>query len=317
MSFKFYDENGNRMSRLYHGESYRLRAEVLSSHAVLPVPNESNEPQSSVSSMHITPPTTAANYHLFIKNCIIFNANDSDIQFIDGYGCPTIFGIESFQQLEPNIAEAKIDSMFKLPTTNRLHVQCQVELIEGCRFCGDSLCNKNGTRKERLLEQVDMSMLVSTTAFVFEPDQLMSASILGAPISGRSNNSGSKECSEWRFPWLIALSIMLAILLVIMMVINIFLCSSMSCNCFKPETIEAEPNFIEEYDPYKVDYGFYDSRHSLSRHYPLGGVSTAAGNNNPTPTTQFHADSLLGGHSPTSTTSHNMHHHHHHHNVYN
>lgn len=280
-----------------------------------PAANEPSETQSPAvpSTSHIT--TTPTNYHLFIKNCIIFNANDSDIEFIDDHGCPTIFGIEPFQQLEPNIAEAKIGSMFKLPTTNRLHVQCLVELIEGCRFCGDSLCSKNGTsRKERLLEQVDMSMLVSTTAYVFEPDQLMSASILGgAPISGRSNNGGSKECSEWRFPWLIALSIMLAIMLVIMMVINIFLCSSMSCNCFKPETVEVEPNFIEDYDPYKVDFGFYDSRLSLSRPYPFAG-----GNNNITTSatpTQFHVDSLLGhSHSPASTTASHLHHHH---NVYN
>lgn len=237
-----------------------------------------------------TSPHTSTKYHLFIKNCVIFNANDSDIELLDANGCATILGVQPFKQLEDNIAEAQITSMFKLPETNRIHLQCLVELIENCRFCADSLCNKNnGTRKERLLEQIDMSMLASTTAYVFEPDQLLSASILSSP---KANN---KECSEWRFPWLIALCIMLAVLLVIMMVINIFLCSSMSCSCFKPDTHE-EPTIIEDYDPYKIDYGFYDSRLSLNRPYSLG----------PSMPNQFHVDGLPGlaahPHSPGSTT---------------
>jgi len=166
---------------------------------------------------------------LFVKNCFIFNGNESDVEFLNGNGCPTLSSVSAFRQIGHNIAEAEIRSMFKLPGTNQLHLQCMVELVDNCHFCEPSLCPElagNDTRKgkQSLLQPIDMQMLASTTAYVFEPDSQMTASIQAA-----------SNCSEWRFPWLIALCIMLAVLLVIMMVVNIFLCTSMSCSCFKQE----------------------------------------------------------------------------------
>lgn len=109
-----------------------------------------------------------------------------------------------------------------------------VELVDNCPFCETTLCpalaagNDNRKAKMQLvpaLQPADMQMLASTTAYVFEPDQQMTASIQAA----------NGNCSEWQFPWLIALSIMLGVLLVLMLTVNIFLCTSMSCSCFKQE----------------------------------------------------------------------------------
>ena len=207
---KFVDTNGHKIIKLYHGESYRLRAEIISSH----------EDQQSASSN---------SYQLYIRNCFIFNGNESDIEFLNSNGCPTINTVTPFKQIGHNIAEAEISSMFKLPGTNQIHLQCMIELVDNCHFCEPTLCPNNDTklindtRRSKDMKQVDMQMLASTTAYVFEPDQQITASIINS------------TCTEWRFPWLIALCIMLGVMLIIMMVVNIFLCTSMSCSCFKSE----------------------------------------------------------------------------------
>ncbi|XP_075678229.1 uncharacterized protein LOC113791970 isoform X2 [Dermatophagoides pteronyssinus] len=274
LMFKFVDRHGHKITKLYHGESYRLRAEIVQ--------------QQQISSQL---KTSKSAYHLYVKNCLIFNGNDTDVEFLDNNGCPTVIGqmLSPFKQIGQNIAEAEIYSMFKLPGTNQLHMQCLVELVENCNFCDPSLCplignetmmidttdsNHNITSigNKRNRPTSEMQMLVSTTVYVFEPDQQMSSSIMLAGIGGKSDGSDDfihGNCNEWRFPWLIALCIMLGILLIIMMVVNIFLCTSMSCSCFRSEMVEHEPTIMDDYDPYKIDIGSYyspyDSRLSLNR----------------------------------------------------
>lgn len=131
--------------------------------------------------------------------------------------------------------------MFKLHNSNQVHVQCMVELVANCRFCESTLCPElaagNDTRKAKMktvpaLQPADMQMLASTTAYVFEPDSLMmGASILGA---GGGNGAGGvngipENCSEWRFPWLIALCIMLGVLLIIMLTVGAIDLQSIIC----------------------------------------------------------------------------------------
>lgn len=211
--FKFVDAAGHKINKLYHGEQYRLRAEILSS-------------SQDLQGASFSPNVATSSYHLYVRNCFIFNGNESDVELIDDNGCPKVGSVTSFKQIGHNIAEAEIVSMFKLPGTNQLHLQCMVELVDNCHFCEPTLCSNGTTRhgKQILMQPIDMQMLASTTAYVFEPDQLMTASY-----------QANSNCTEWQFPWLIALCIMLAILLVIMMVVNIFLCSSISCSCFKHE----------------------------------------------------------------------------------
>lgn len=70
--------------------------------------------------------------------------------------------------------------------------------------------------------------------------------------------------------WLIALLICLGILLLVMFCVNLFLCSSMACTCYKQEIIDTSslsdtgdshiPVNAYDYDPYKV--------HQNSHHVP-------------------------------------------------
>ena len=268
--FKFVDIHGHKINKLYHGEHYRLRVEIISPSSSSSHQSSSSSPSEekfpiatgpkvdkgggAVSSSSSITSTSFSSYHLYVKNCFIFNGNESDVEFLDGNGCPKLASVSAFHQIGHNIAEAEIGSMFKLPNTNQLHLQCLVELVDNCQFCDSTLCplsslplssinnnNNNDTRrngKKHQQQPSDMQMLASTTAYVFEPDQQMTnshASILQSVIGGAG---GGAFCSEWRFPWLIALCIMLGVLLIIMMVVNIFLCTSMSCSCFKHEVSE-------------------------------------------------------------------------------
>nr|XP_046919568.1 uncharacterized protein LOC124499670 isoform X1 [Dermatophagoides farinae] len=281
LMFKFVDRHGHKINKLYHGEPYRLRAEIVQQHQ-----------QQQISSQLKTSGSQSS-YHLYVRNCFIFNGNDTDVEFLDNNGCPNINDhmLGPFKQIGQNIAEAEIYSMFKLPGTNQLHMQCLVELVDNCSFCDPSFCPLIGNETMMMNKTIEnnhnitsignsrnrptsgMQMLASTTVYVFEPDQQMSSSIMMAGVGG-GGSGGSDDfihghCNEWRFPWLIALCIMLGILLIIMMVVNIFLCTSMSCSCFRSEMVEHEPTIMDDYDPYKIDIGSYyspyDSRLSLNR----------------------------------------------------
>ncbi|KAF7489694.1 hypothetical protein SSS_04216 [Sarcoptes scabiei] len=292
---KFVDQNGNKINKLYHGESYRLRAEIVSSSSS----SQNQQLSSSRSSSSSSSSPSLSSYHLYVHNCFIFNGNDSDVEFLDSNGCPALTSVGPFKQISRNVAESDIQSMFKLPGTNQLHLQCLIKMIENCTTCQQSFCPINQTRsqsqelisskKNNAKTKTEMQMLASTTVYVFEPDQQMSSSILyaggiggGLGFNGGGNNGHNFDgrCTEWRFPWLIALCIMLGILLIIMMVVNIFLCSSLSCSCCRSEIVEHEPVIIEDYDPYKIDIGSfyspYDSRLSLNRSSKLLPFSSSS-----------------------------------------
>lgn len=259
LMFKFVDAAGHKVSKLYHGEPYRLRAEIVASSSPPPSSQPEKSSSSSSSTSHLssaslagggslaTPTTsssstssTPSSYHLYIRNCFIFAGNESDVEFIDANGCPSLSSVFAFRQIGENIAEAEISSMFKLHNSNQVHVQCMVELVANCRFCESTLCPElaagNDTRKAKMktvpaLQPADMQMLASTTAYVFEPDSLMmGASILGAGVNGAGGVNGIPEnCSEWRFPWLIALCIMLGVLLIIMLTVGAIDLQSIIC----------------------------------------------------------------------------------------
>ena len=92
------------------------------------------------------------------------------------------------------------------------------------------------------------------------------------------------------------------------------LCSPLSASSFLPspflpsfhQIIEREPTIIEDYDPYKIDVGFYspyDSRLSLNRNYhptAIGGSFAGSGGN----------DSGEHFFSSSHTAANNNHHHH-------
>ncbi|OQR77485.1 hypothetical protein BIW11_02897 [Tropilaelaps mercedesae] len=93
-----------------------------------------------------------------------------------------------------------------------------------------------------------------------------------------------RECTEWRFPWLIGLCISLAILLLIMLIVNIFLCSSLTCSCVNTEVEEKESSEIEDYDPYKggsyypaSHYGSHTTLHKQQPQQSAYGVNTLGG----------------------------------------
>lgn len=115
------DVAGHKISKLYHGESYRLRAEIVTSQELA---SASTEGASTIS--------TTSSYHLYVRNCFIFAGNDSDVEFLDANGCPTLSSVGAFKQIGHNIAEAEIASMFKLPGTNQLHLQVgQIDVFGG------------------------------------------------------------------------------------------------------------------------------------------------------------------------------------------
>lgn len=81
-------------------------------------------------------------------------------------------------------------------------------------------------------------------------------------------NSSNKECTEWRFPWLITLCICLAIMLLTMLLLNLFMCSSLTCRCIKTDVNEKEPT-DDDYNPYRADWtapnSLHGSRYSLEQ----------------------------------------------------
>ncbi|KAL1479719.1 hypothetical protein MTO96_051630, partial [Rhipicephalus appendiculatus] len=131
-------------------------------------------------------------------------------------------------------ADATVSSTFRFPGSNKINIQCDIVLCQSSR-CPVSSCgaSPDGGGIKSLPQIKDsesaVQLLASTSVFVVEPGE----SSLSAPL---------RECTEWRFPWLIGLCICLAILLLVMLIVNIFLCSSLTCTCTKTEVEEKEPS---------------------------------------------------------------------------
>ncbi|XP_018493743.1 uncharacterized protein LOC100901865 [Galendromus occidentalis] len=207
-----------------------------------------------------------------VKSCFAFSANHSDVELIDRRGCPTGNFMEAFKFVEDkDYAEADLDARFKFPDSNKIHVQCDVSICPGENECPENSCQprESVTGKSAKGKEAEggNSLSASSSVFVVEPGQASIASPL-------------RECTEWRFPWLIGLCISLAILLLIMLIVNIFLCSSLTCSCVNQEIEEKEPSEIEDYDPYKGSYypaSHYGSHTTLHKQPYNGGMSTLGG----------------------------------------
>ncbi|KAK8392623.1 hypothetical protein O3P69_014803 [Scylla paramamosain] len=194
-----------------------------------------------------------------IKDCFSFGEPNYTVPLTDDRGCPEGSLISPFVYNETaGTAEAVLNRMFRFPTTNRVHFQCDVLICKGP--CEIEQCAGKSERltvvQGRALPATDANSVeekggrvqATTTVYVVEPTTI----------------AGLTEC-EWYPPWLWILCIVLAVLFVIMMIINIFLCSAMTCSCTKSEVIEKEPSIIEEYDPYRSWHGSqYGSRYSLN-----------------------------------------------------
>ncbi|XP_050720842.1 uncharacterized protein LOC127000827 [Eriocheir sinensis] len=243
-----------------------------------------------------------------VKNCFSFGEPNYTVPLTDDRGCPAGSLISPFVYNETaGTAEAVLSRMFRFPTTNRVHFQCDVLICKGpcdaerCAGSPERLTVVQGRAlpaDTNAVEEKSGRVQATTTVYVVEPTTL-----------------GLTEC-EWYPPWLWILCIVLAVLFVIMMIINIFLCSAMTCSCTKSEVIEKEPSIIEEYDPYRSWHGSqYGSRYSLNGKGYTSGASTL----NSARSVSSHSDHYVAVHSrPNSRYSghHSLKHerpHHHHH----
>lgn len=206
-----------------------------------------------------------------VRSCFAFAANTSDVEIVDKKGCASVDFMSDFKFNEATeTAEADLTTSFKFPDSNKIHLQCEVTICNG-DDCPESSCIPRESTKGNLKGrsgsgEIENSLSASTSAYVVEPGQVSIASPL-------------RECTEWRFPWLIGLCISLAILLLIMLIVNIFLCSSLTCSCINTEIEEKEPSEIEDYDPYKGSYypaSHYGSHTTLNKP-PYNGMSTLGG----------------------------------------
>ncbi|XP_063883985.1 uncharacterized protein LOC135112996 [Scylla paramamosain] len=278
-----------------------------------------------------------------IKDCFSFGEPNYTVPLTDDRGCPEGSLISPFVYNETaGTAEAVLNRMFRFPTTNRVHFQCDVLICKGP--CEIEQCAGKSERltvvQGRALPATDANSVeekggrvqATTTVYVVEPTTIgertlslfhLSLSLL--PAQGREiRHTHASPVSDWPDgvrvvpPWLWILCIVLAVLFVIMMIINIFLCSAMTCSCTKSEVIEKEPSIIEEYDPYRSWHGSqYGSRYSLNGKGYTSGASTL----NSARSVSSHSDHYVAVHSrPNSRYSghHSLkherpHHHHHHH----
>lgn len=207
---------------------------------------------------------------LRVKSCFSFAPNTSEVELIDINGCPKTTFLSAFKYNETSeTADATVSSTFRFPGSNKINVQCDIVVCQSSRCaptCPGSSSGSSATKS--LPQQVKdgesaVQLMASTAVFVVEP--------------GESASSPIRECTEWRFPWLIGLCICLAILLLVMLIVNIFLCSSLTCTCTKTEVEEKEPSEMEDYDPYKVGWApssQYGSRTSLNKPGYASGGST-------------------------------------------
>ncbi|XP_075524665.1 uncharacterized protein LOC142557014 [Dermacentor variabilis] len=207
---------------------------------------------------------------IVVRSCFSFASNTSEEELIDANGCPKTTFLSAFKYNETSdTADATVSSTFRFPGSNKINIQCDIVLCQSSR-CPVSSCgaSPDGGGIKSLPQIKDsesaVQLMASTSVFVVEPGE----SSLSAPL---------RECTEWRFPWLIGLCICLAVLLLVMLIVNIFLCSSLTCTCTKTEVEEKEPSEMEDYDPYKgswVPSSQYGSRTSLNKPGYTSGGST-------------------------------------------
>lgn len=205
-----------------------------------------------------------------VKSCFSFAVNTSEVELIDSSGCPKTTFLSAFKHNQTSeTADALVSSTFRFPGSNKINVQCNIVVCQTSKCAPTNCPGSSGPLTKGSLQQGKdpddaVQLLASTEVFVVEPGQ----SSIASPI---------RECTEWRFPWLIGLCICLAILLLVMLIVNIFLCSSLTCTCTKTEVEEKEPSEIEDYDPYKVGWApssQYGSRISLNKPGYTSGGST-------------------------------------------
>lgn len=207
---------------------------------------------------------------IVVRSCFSFASNTSEEELIDANGCPKTTFLSAFKYNETSdTADATVSSTFRFPGSNKINIQCDIVLCQSS-LCPVSSCGASpdggGIKSLPQIKESDsaVQLMASTSVFVVEPGE----SSMSAPL---------RECTEWRFPWLIGLCICLAILLLVMLIVNIFLCSSLTCTCTKTEVEEKEPSEMEDYDPYKgswVPSSQYGSRTSLNKPGYTSGGST-------------------------------------------
>lgn len=207
---------------------------------------------------------------LRVKSCFSFAPNTSEVELIDINGCPKTTFLSAFKYNETSeTADATVSSTFRFPGSNKINVQCDIVVCQSSRCPVPSCPGSPEPGTKSLPQQIKdgdsaVQLMASTAVFVVEPGE----SSISSPL---------RECTEWRFPWLIGLCICLAILLLVMLIVNIFLCSSLTCTCTKTEVEEKEPSEMEDYDPYKVGWApssQYGSRTSLNKPGYASGGST-------------------------------------------
>lgn len=208
------------------------------------------------------------NYALKVKKCFTFSMSTHEkIDLTDDRGCPidpkTMSRFKYNE--EKGTADAIIFSMFKLPDTTVVNVNCMVAVCRGS--CVEESCEGSAPLKANsITDNVSYQFWIAETAYVVEPKEPSAVPLV--------------DCSIHRYSWLLGLCIAFGILFLIMLIVNILLCSALTCSCAKQEVIERDPSVIEDYDPYKTGGGWgsgsqYGSRYSLNgKHDYHSGGST-------------------------------------------
>ena len=274
--------------RLTIGGKYLLRAELHqpAEHPVAELPTPLPSSGESTISPFGLERLIAADYRLFLRQCIAFGQlNASTTLLIDSNGCSTDRTIiQTFRYTSEHRngsqthLDALIESMFKLPDSNRLHIQCDALL---CAPSAAALCEQRytcGQLSARAGATTDLSdetntnggsivrLITATTVYVLDADQTDSLGRL----------DGDQGCSEWNFPWLIALCAILGSLLLIMLLINICLCGSLTCSCGRQDQHTSEDDStLDDYEPYKVDWSPENVQPYTSGHGADGSLSRA------------------------------------------
>jgi hypothetical protein len=274
--------------RLAIGGKYLLRAQLQqptdsstsgTSSLPTPLPNNNESPDSTAVSE--SPPSErliAADYRLFLRQCIAFGQlNASETQLIGADGCSSDRSIMSpftytagHRNGSQALLDARIDSMFKLPDSNRLHIQCDAmlcapsvaALCERRYTCGQLAARTSGEAEEASAVSTGsiVRLVTATTVYVLDADQ--------ADAFGRLDGD-SDTCTDRHTSWLIALSAVLGSLLLIMLLVNICLCGSMTCTCGRSDRHVEDESTIDDYDPYKVDWSASHGHHGgVSQHAP-------------------------------------------------